>query len=82
MQAYFDGACQRHLGCGGCLLFRPDGQLLRAASVYYGAEVPTNNTAEGSAMLDCLKLVDDVEWQPSWQGLVVKGDSSLIVSFM
>ena len=57
-------------------------QLLRAASVYYGAEAPTNNTAEGSAMLDCLKLIDDVEWQPSWQGVVVKGDSSLIVSFM
>ena len=33
-------------------------------------------------MLDCLKLIDDVEWQPSWQGVVVKGDSSLIVSFM
>ena len=59
---YFDGACQHHLGSGGCLLFHPDGGLLHAASIYYKAEAPTNNTAKGVAILDCLKLIDNVEW--------------------
>ena len=58
MRAYFDGACQGHLGSGGCLVFNPEGRLLRAVSLYYGSEAPTNNTAEGNAMLDCVRLVD------------------------
>ena len=63
-------------------MFDPGGRLLRVVSLYYGSEAPTNNTAEGTAMLDCVRLVDQLRWEHNWGGVVFKGDSSLIISFM
>ena len=70
------------IGTGGALVFAPSGTLLAAGAFYYGYHADTNNTVEGRAMVDCLKMVAGIEWQREYSGVMVHGDISLIISFM
>ena len=83
LRAYFDRRCKVKLclGSGGYMVHRPDGKLLLAAAHYYGHEGPTNNVAEARALVDCIAALDKVGWGNA-EGLVITGDSKLIISFM
>lgn len=63
------------------MVYRPDGTLLTAAACYYGPEGATNNVSEAMALVDCIRALDKVGWGEA-AGLVVSGDSRLIISFM
>ena len=82
LRVYFDGGCKSHLGYCGAAVFGPDGGLLRANAVYLGHAADTHNKAEACGMVWGLKLGLDQEWETSWSGLTVLGDSDLIIVFM
>ena len=70
-----------HLGSRGYLVYKQDGELLLAATHYYGREGLTNNMAEARALVDCIVALGKVRWGDV-KGLVVTGNSKLIISFM
>ena len=79
----WDGDCKvkQRLGVKGYLVYCPDGTLLVATANYYGHEGPTNNVLEAQALVDCITALDKVCWGDT-MGLVVTGDSRLVISFM
>ena len=83
LRAYFDRGCKVKLclGSGGYLVYRPDRELLLAAAHYYGHKGPTNIVVEARARLDCITALDKVGCSNA-EGLVIIGDSKLIISFM
>ena len=83
LRAYFDRGCKikLHLGSRGYLVYKQDGELLLAATHYYGHEGLTSNMAEARALVDCIVTLGKVCWGDV-EGLVVTGNSKLIISFM
>ena len=61
-------------------MYRPDSMFLAAAANYYGHEGPTNNVLEAWALVDCITALEKVCWGDT-MGLVVTGDSRLVISF-
>ena len=82
VRVYFDGGCQKKLGSSGALAFAPDGRLLGAEARYHGELAPTNNQAEAQGMLLGLELGLAQRWGKAFSGLLVMGDSNLVVAFM
>ena len=82
LRVYFYGGCKSHLGYCGAAVFGPDGSLLRADAVYLGHAADTHNKAKACGMVWGLKLGLDQEWETSWSGLTVLGDSDLIIAIM
>ena len=62
-------------------MYHRDGTLLVAAANYYGHTGPTNNALEALALVDCTTALDKVCWGDT-TGLVVTGDSPLVISLM
>ena len=82
VRVYFDSGCQKKLGSSGALAFAPDGRLLGAEARYHGELAPTNNQAEAQGMLLALELGLAQRWEKAFSGLLVMGDSNLVVAFM
>ena len=66
----------------GAAVIGPDSGFLRADAIYLGLVADTHNKAEACGMVWGLKLGLDQEWEISWSGLTVLGDSDLIIAFM
>ena len=83
LHAYFDGGCKvkQRLGTQGYLVYRHYGTLLAAAANYHGHKGPANNVSEAWVLVDCITSLDKVCWGET-TGLVVTGDSRLVISFM
>ena len=83
VHTYFDGGSTQNLGSGSsALIFLLNGRLLISGGYYHTYSTETNNTAEARGMVDCLKLIEGIEWDQVYSGVVVHGDSSLCTSFM
>ena len=51
LTAYFDGGASRDEGVGGVIVWDGRGELLHAASLWFGEEASTNNAAEVRALV-------------------------------
>lgn len=80
--AYFDGACQAHIGGGGFALWDDKGVLRTAQYRYYGKAQATNNESECQALLDTLSFALKHPELLGNKKLLLRGDSALIINFM
>ena len=79
-QLYFDGGSQQREGTGGYVVWDTRGALRASVGRWYGAEAPTNNTAEVRALVEGLTFVHTtLQHHPS--ALFVHGDSKLTIDF-
>ena len=81
VQCFFDGGAASKQGTGGFVVFGISGQCLTAQARFYGEEMNTNNRAEVFALKG---LMEWLAGEPSvWSrpGIVVYGDSQLIINF-
>ena len=80
---YFDGGCAKKEGTGGYALYSGDGKQFGGEGRFYGKEVQTNNEAEATALRDAMTFSKNNKhlWE-GHPGLVVYGDSELIINFM
>ena len=56
-QLYFDGGSRRREGTGGYVVWDARGMLRASVGRWYGAEAPTNNTAEVKALVEGLTFI-------------------------
>ena len=82
VRVYFDGGCKKHLGSCGAVAFAPGGECLAAEARYLGKDADTNNKAEARGLVLALELASRLVWKPTYDGLLVLGDSKLMISFM
>ena len=64
------------------MVFAPMGKLLVAEARYLAEAAPTNNQAEAWGMLLGLELGLAISWDESYSGLLMMGDSDLVIAFM
>lgn len=79
-QMYFDGGLQWREGAGGYVVWDAWGVLKASVVRWYGAEAPTNNTAEVKALVEGLIFIH-ATWQHRPLALFVHGDSKLVTNF-
>ena len=56
-QLYFDGGSRQREGTGGYVVWDARGTLRASVGRWYGAEAPTNNTAEVKALVEGLTFI-------------------------
>ena len=56
-QTYFDGGSGRWEGTDGYVVWDAQGTLRASVGRWYGAEAPTNNTAEVKALVEGLTFI-------------------------
>ena len=78
---FFDGGAAKQLGTGGTVCYGIDGEWCRGAARWYGADCPTNNTAEVTALCDLMRDLVDQGVPLGASSIVVFGDSRLVVDF-
>lgn len=78
----FDGGAAKKEGTGGFLVWNRDWELLHAAALWFGSDVPTVNKAEFRALLSGVRwLVDNVQPECRPCNVTIIGDSRLVLDF-
>ena len=76
---YFDGGSRQREGTGGYVVWDARGMLQASVGRWYGAEAPTNNTAEVKALVEGLTFIHTTLHR--FTALFVHGDSKLAIDF-
>lgn len=81
--AFFDGGSAGHVGTAGYVCYAPSGKLWFGAGVKLPTTQHTNNAAELAACTHLLlELQRRGELPESAEGVVMHGDSQLIISYL